>query len=126
MAKLLPRLQLVFAAVFCVVALFGPLLVSQGTLVILAAALAGAILGVITFLIGWRLEVARAPVLYPFAAWSLGILKLFLKPGESRALKPGDRELTPSARRVVGILSLGLGGLLVVALLVATVLVLSA
>ena len=101
MARLLPRLQIAFAVIFCAVALFGPLLISQGNLVILVAALAGAWLGVITFLIGWRLEVARAPVFYPFNNWSLGILKLFLKPGEARSLKAGDRELSPAVRKAL-------------------------
>ncbi len=126
MAKLLPRLQLVFAIIFFVVPLFGPMLVSQGSLLVLADAAAGALLGVVTFLIGWRLEVSQTPVFYPFTDWSRGILKLFLNPAEGRGLRSGDRDVPPRVRKAIGILSLGLGTLLVVALIIVTVLVLSA
>jgi hypothetical protein len=125
MDRFLPRLQLVFVVIFAAISLCGPLLFSQGGLVILAAALAGILLGVSTFLIGWRIEVARSSVSYPFPEWSMGIIKLFLKPRQSRGLKPFSHELSPLARRTLGIGSLALGGLLVVVLTIVMVLVIS-
>lgn len=126
MEKLLPRLQLVLVVIFCIVAVFGPMLFAQGSLVILAAALTGILLGVVTFLIGWRLEVSRMPVIYPFGDWSRSILKLFLDPSQVGSLKTTNREMSPLAREVVGILSLVLGSLLAIALLIVLVLLLSA
>jgi hypothetical protein len=125
MEKLLPRLQLVLVVVFGILSVFGPMLFAQGSLVILASALTGILLGVVTFLIGWRLEVSRTPVIYPFGDWSRGLLKLFLDPSQFRGLKPANRELSPLAREVIGILSLVAGSLLAIALLIVLLLLLS-
>ena len=126
MAKLLPRLQLALMVIFGVISLFGPMLVSQGHLVILTAALAGVLLGVVTFLIGWRLEVTRESVIYPFAGWSRGILKLFAKPTQRGSFIPASKEFSPLAREAIGIFSLAAGPLLVIVLIIVVVLVLSA
>ena len=126
MDKLLPRLQLALVVIFGLVSLFGPMLVPQGSIVILTAALTGLLLGGVTFLIGWRLEVNRAAVIYPFADWSQGIVRLFLRKNQARSLKPSSREFSPLGREVVGILSLIVGSLLVIALLIVFVMLLSA
>jgi hypothetical protein len=119
MAKLLPRLQLIFAILFGAIALFGPVLVSQSDLIILSGALAGVLLGAVTFLIGWRLEFAKGSVIYPFAGWSRGILTLFLNPKQARGLQPANVELSPLAREAIGIFSLAFGPLLAIVLIIA-------
>ncbi len=121
MDKLLPRIQLICIVLFAVIAIFGPMLVARGSLVIITGALAGVALGVVTFLIGWRLAVAKETVRYPFSGWSYGILKLFLNPKQARSLKPANRELSPLAREAIGISSLVVGPLLVIALIIAIV-----
>jgi hypothetical protein len=123
MDRLLPRLQLVFIVIFAVISVCGPLIFAQGNLVILAAALSGILVGGCTFLIGWRMQVAKSSVTYPFPELSFGIIKLFLKPKQSRGLKPFSRKLSPLARRVLGIANLVIGGLLVVGLMVVSILV---
>ncbi len=124
MQKKLPHIQLILAVIFGAVSIFGPMLTPQGSLVIFLAALTGILLGGVTFYIGWLLEVKRASIRYPFADWSRRILLLFLSPGQARGLKPANSELSSFAREAIGILSLILGPLLVIALVVMVILVL--
>ncbi len=121
MEKLLPRLQIVFAVLFIAAALCGPLVFVQAHLALFAAILSGILLGAATFLIGWRLEVEKSRVIYPFRAWSVGILGLFLNAKQARDLKAERGELAPAARRVLGIASLSIGLLMVIGLLIIAV-----
>ncbi len=124
MEKLLPRIQIVFAVLFAAAALCGPLVFGQAHLALFAAILTGMLLGAATFLIGWRLEVKKSPVVYPFSAWSAAILRLFLSSQQARALKSTRGELSPAARRGLGYASLVIGLLLVVGMLIVAMVVL--
>ncbi len=124
MEKLLPRLQIAFAVLFAAAALCGPLVFVQAHLALFAAILTGILLGAATFLIGWRLEVQKSRVVYPFSAWSAGILRRFLSPQQARALKPARGELSPAARRALGFASLVIGLLMVIGMIILVMFVL--
>ncbi len=124
MEKLLPRLQIVFAVLFAAAALCGPLIFVQVHLALFAAILTGILLGATTFLIGWRLEVQKNRVIYPFGAWSAGLLRPFLSAQQIRDLRPARGELSPAARRALGYTSLVIGLLLVIGMLIVAMFVL--
>ncbi len=123
MKKLLPRLQVVFVVLFAAISMCGPIFFAEGALVILAAALSGILLGVVTFFIGWRLAIAKDTISYPFPELSMRIIKFFLSSKESQGLKPFETNLPPLARQILGIASLVVGGLLVVGLVVISIMV---
>ncbi len=124
MEKLLPRLQLVFVVLFAAISLCGPIFFGELGVLILAAALFGILLGIITFIIGWRLAVARGTVSYPFPELSMRIIKLFLSTDtpEPELFK---RSLSPLARQALGIASMAVGTLLVIGLVVISIIVIS-
>ncbi len=124
MEKLLPRLQIVFAVLFAAAALCGPPVFGQAHPALLAAILTGILLGAATFLIGWRMDVQKRRVMYPFSAWSAGILRRFLSPQQARTLKSPRGELSPAARRALGFASLVIGLLMLVGMLIMAMFVL--
>lgn len=116
MERLLPRLQLTLVALFFAISFFGPLIFAQALWVILASVLVGLLFGGVTLLIGWRWFKDSGPVDYPFGGWSAGILKPFLRPREFQALSVSGQVHSPAARRVLGIASLAIGALMIVAM----------
>lgn len=121
--KLLPRIQLVLALLFGLAAVIGPMLTAEARRLILGILGIGLLLGAVTVAIGVRLVMQRQPVTYPFFGWSLGVLKAFVGEKQVRPLRKARRGPTPEAMRVLGIASLVLGGLLVLAMIAVGVLV---
>lgn len=109
--KLLPQLQLVLILVFCLVVLAGPAVIPSFQVLILAAALAGLLLGAVSAWVGWLAGVRGRVVVYPFGGWSLAILRLLFGRQSTRGLERGD--LRPAGiSRLAGLASLAAGALL--------------
>lgn len=115
--KRLPNLQILLAVLFSIAAVFAPLLMTRGNLVIGTLIALGLLLGAVTLAIGYRAAVQKRPVQYPFYGWSLRVLRIFAGEGAVRSMNPTPRRgQNPAPRgslQVIGVVNLILGGLLV-------------
>lgn len=118
--KLLPPVQLLLGVLFAAAAIFGPMLTRDARGLVLSIAGIGLLLGAVTLAIGW-LAFRRRAVEYPFAAWSLRVLKVFAGESQVRALESSRRAAGARHLRALGIASFVLGGLLLAAVLAVTV-----
>ena len=123
--KRLPNLQILLSVLFSVSALFAPLLMTRGSLVIGVLVALGMLLSGVTLAIGWRAYVQRRPVQYPFYAWSLRLLRIFAGEAQLREIDRAPRQGKSAAAaaqgnlRLLGMVNLALGGLLLVGMLYA-------
>jgi hypothetical protein len=113
---LLPRIQLILAVLFGLLALFGPLFFRATQALVLLIVALGAAFGLVTFWIGWLAAVKKREVEYPFRIWSILLLRPFLKPGQVRALQKKKRPADGRAAAGLGFASMLLGAALLIAL----------
>jgi hypothetical protein len=78
--KFLPKIQILLSILFGLFVLFAPFVVRSLEGILFLAAAAGFGLGVITMRLGWVILIQKRTVRYPFAEWSLAVLKLIYGP----------------------------------------------
>ena len=121
----LPNLQILFAVLFSLAAIFAPLGMTRGGLVITALLALGLLLGILTLAIGYRAAAQKRPVEYPFRALSARVVSRLA--GEPQPREPRPREPRPRPAKgaraanlaLIGRFNLVLGTLLVLAMLAA-------
>ncbi len=118
---LLPRIQLIFILLFCLVVLAGPAVVTSFQALVLAAALAGLLLGAASAYLGWLVLARGRTAVYPFSAWSVAILRVLLGPNATRDLERDPHRPGETRRRLVGLANLAAGVLLSAAALAAAI-----
>lgn len=113
----LPRIQLVLALIFAIFGLFGAVLFSEIGIWIILFLLIGLILAGVTMRIGWLVQIQKQPVEYPFRTWSNRFLARFLDPREMQTLQQNQSHPNEMFRKVLGLGSLAVGALLMLATL---------
>lgn len=117
--KIFPRLQLVLALLFAATAIYGPMLTAEAKALLIYLMVVGLLLGVVTLRLGWRMVMEKLPVEYPFAGWAAAVLKPFITSRQRKRLTA-----TRLAPPVLGIGSLVVGGLILVGVGIAAIVVL--
>jgi hypothetical protein len=111
--KILPPIQLVLAVVFGMMILLGPVVTPEIRAILIASALSGVLLGLVTLRIGWLVVVDRQYVEYPFQDWSQQVVKTLFDTRPVVQRSKYQSSPTFGGSRVIGLLSLVTGGILV-------------